>query len=216
MRADEPQDREAKRRLARAGFADDPDGLPFADRERDAVDGFHMSDRAAQEPFPDRKPDAQIVGARDHRRGMIGGRRIALRLGCEQRPGIGVAGIGEYARRLASLDDLSLAHDDHIVGDAADDVEIVGDEQHRHAELRLQVLQQFEDLRLHGDVEGGRRLVGDQKIGTVGERHGDHHPLALSAGELVRIGAKALRRIDDADFGQKLDDPRRRRPRARP
>ena len=74
--------------------------------------------------------------------------------------------------------------------------------------VRLQVLQKFEDLRLHGDVERGRRLIGDQKIGTIGQRHGDHHPLALSAGELMRIGAEPLRRIDDADLGQKLDDPR--------
>ena len=115
--------------------------------------------------------------------------------------------IGEHARRLARLDDLSLPHHDHVVGDAPDDVEVMGDEQHRHAELGLQVLEQLEDLRLHGDVERGRRLVGDQEIGTVGERHGDHHPLALAAGELVGIGAEPLGGIDDADLGQKLDDP---------
>ena len=142
-------------------------------------------------PFPDRKPDAQIVGARDHRRRVIGGRRITLGLRGEERSRIGMAGIGEHARGLPSLDDLSLAHDDHVVGDPPDDVEIMGDEQHRHAELGLQVFQELEDLRLHGDVERGRRLIGDQKIGTIGERHGDHHPLALSARELVRIGAEA-------------------------
>ena len=86
------------------------------------------------------------------------------------------------------------------------DVEVVGDEQHRHAEPGLQVLEQLEDLRLHGDVERGRRLVGDQEIGSIGERHGDHHALALPAGELVRIGAEPLGRVGDADLGQKLDD----------
>ena len=125
-----------------------------------------------------------------------------------------MARIGEHARSFPSLDDFPLTHDDHVVGDAPDDVEVMGDEQHRHAELGLQVFQEFEDLRLHGDVERGRRLIGDQKIGTIGERHGDHHPLALAAGELVRIGAKPLRRIDDADLGQKLDDPRWRDGRA--
>ena len=118
-----------------------------------------------------------------------------------------MAGIGEHARGLAGFDDLSPTHDDHVVGDAPDDIEIVGDEQHRHAEPFLQVLQKLKDLRLHRDVERCRRLVGDQKIGTIGERHGDHYPLALSAGELVRIGAQPLRRIDDADLSQKLDDP---------
>ena len=147
---------------------------------------------------------------------MIGGRRIALGLGGEERARVGMARIGEHARGLSSLDDFSLTHDDHVVGDAPDDVEVMGDEQHRHAELGLQVFQQLQDLRLHGDVERGRRFVGDQKIGTVGERHGDHHPLALAAGELVRIGAGSLRRIGDADFGQKLDDARWRGSRARP
>ena len=109
------------------------------------------------------------------------------------------------------FDDLALLHHDHVVGDAAHDVEVVGDEQHRHADLRLQVLEQLQDLRLHGDVERGRRLVGDQQVGPVGERHGDHHALALAAGKLVRIGAEPLGRIDDADLGQKLDDARFRR-----
>ena len=49
------------------------------------------------------------------------------------------------------------------------------------------VLEQLEDLRLHRDVERGGRLVGDQQVGLVGERHGDHDALALAAGELVRI-----------------------------
>ena len=139
---------------------------------------------------------------------MIGGRRIALGLGGEERAGIGMARIGEYARGLPSLDDFSLAHDDHVVSDAPDDVEVMGDEQHGHAKLGLQVLQEFEDLRLNSDIERGRRLIGDQKIGAIGQRHGDHHPLALSAGELMRIGAKPLCRIDDADLGQKFHDPR--------
>jgi hypothetical protein len=55
----------------------------------------------------------------------------------------------------------------------------VGDEQHGHADLALQRLQELEDLRLDGDVERGRRLVGDQQVRLVGERHGDHDALAL-------------------------------------
>ena len=216
LRPDEPQDRETERGLARAGFADDADRLPLAHGERNAVDRFDISDSAAQKAFADRKPDAQVVGACDGRRGAIGGRRVALRLRCEKRAGIGMARIGEHARGFPCFDDLSVLHHDHIVGDAPDNVEVVGDEQHRHAELGLQVLEQLEDLRLHGDVERGRRLVGDQEVGAIGERHGDHHPLALAAGELVRIGAEPLRGVGDADLGQKLDDSRwRRRARAR-
>jgi hypothetical protein len=80
--------------------------------------------------------------------------------------------------------------------------EIVRDEQHRHAVVPLQRLQQLQDLRLHGDVERGRRLVGDQQFRTVRERHRDHHPLALAAGKLVREGPETFFRLADADFVQ--------------
>ena len=152
-----------------------------------------------------------MVGAR-----RVCRRRFALRLGGEQRLRVGCAGVGEHLGHRARLDDAALLHHDHVVGDAPHDVEIVGDEQERHAELRLQVLEQLQDLRLNGDVERGGRLVGDEKVGTVGERHGDHHALALAARELMRIGAEPLGRIDDADLGQKLDDPRFASAAARP
>jgi hypothetical protein len=54
----------------------------------------------------------------------------------------------------------------------------------------LNVLQELEDLRLHGDVERGW-VVSDQQIGLVGERHRDHHALALPAGKLVRVALQA-------------------------
>ena len=79
----------------------------------------------------------------------------------------------------------------------------------------LHLLQQREDLRLHGDVERGGRLVGDEQVGLVGERHGDHHALALAAGQLVRIAAEPPLRIGDADLGQHLDGARARRLRRR-
>ena len=55
---------------------------------------------------------------------------------------------------------------------------------------RAQAVDEVEDLRLHGDVERGRRLVGDEQLRIAGERHGDHHALALAAGELVRIAVE--------------------------
>ena len=112
---------------------------------------------------------------------------------------------------VALLDDLAVLHHADPVGDLAHDAEVVGDEQKRHAEPLLQVLQQREDLRLHGDVERRGRLVGDQQIGLVGERHRDHHALALAAGKLVRIALEPALRIADADLGQHLDDARARR-----
>ena len=102
---------------------------------------------------------------------------------------------GAAARRTrldrAVLDDLAVLHHADPLRDLAHDAEVVGDEQKRHAEPRLDVFQQRDDLRLHGDVERRGRLVGNQQIGLVGERHGDHDALALAAGELVRIALQA-------------------------
>ena len=78
-------------------------------------------------------------------------------------------------------------HDDDLVGHVGDDAEVVGDDDDRGAELALEVLEQVEDLRLHGDVEGRGRLVGDEQARVVHQGHRDHHALAHAAGELVRV-----------------------------
>ena len=69
----------------------------------------------------------------------------------------------------------------------------------------LQVLQQVEDLRLHGHVERGGRLVGDQQLRVVDQRHRDHRALAHAAGELVRVVVDAAVRLRDADPVEHLD-----------
>ena len=58
-------------------------------------------------------------------------------------------------------------------------------------------LEQLQDLGLGGDVERGGRLVGDQQLGLVDERHRDHRPLAHPAGELVRV-------VVDAPLGLRM------------
>ena len=63
----------------------------------------------------------------------------------------------------------------------------------RHPELVAQPRDQREDLRLHGHVERGRRLVGDQQPRLVRQRHRDHRALAHAARELVRVGVDAPR-----------------------
>ena len=69
----------------------------------------------------------------------------------------------------------------------------------------LQLAHQVEDLRLDGDVERRRRLVGDQHLGIARQRHGDHDALAHAARQLVRIGVRALLRLGDVDAAQHLD-----------
>ena len=210
-RRDQPQNGETERRLARAGFADDAERLALAQFNADAVDRLDVPDDLAQHAALDRKPDLQIFRLDDDGRVRARRRRIRLRLGREQRARIGMFGRGEHALHLALLDDLAALHDADPVGELAHDAEVVRDEQHRHAERGLRVLQQLQNLRLHRDVERGGRLVGDQQVGLVGERHRDHHALALAAGQLMRIAAEPSGRIGNADLVEQFDDARARR-----
>ena len=88
-------------------------------------------------------------------------------------------------------------HDRDAIGGLGDDAEIVRDEQQRQIELLLHLAQQVEDLRLHRDVERGRRLVGDDERRAAGERDRDHHALPHAARQLMRIVVDASLRVGD-------------------
>ncbi len=64
--------------------------------------------------------------------------------------------------------------------------------------LRFQIEHQVENLCLDRHIQSGCRLVGDKQRWVAGKRHGDHHTLAHTAGELVRVVAHTLARIGDA------------------
>ena len=191
-----------ERRFARAGFADDAERLALVQFNANAVAGLDVADHLAQHAAGEREPDFDVIGIQHHRRGGLQRRRIGLWLGGEQRLGVGVLGCREHARYRALFDDLAVLHHADAVGELAHDAEVVGDEQKRHAEPLLDVLQQRDELGLHRDIERGGRLVGDQEIGLVGERHGDHDALALAARELMRIAVEPRLRIGNADLGQ--------------
>ena len=70
----------------------------------------------------------------------------------------------------------------------------MGDEQEGQAPLGLQVLEQVEDLRLHGDVERRDRLVADNEFRVERERASDADALPLAAGEGMRVA------VEEADI----------------
>ena len=74
----------------------------------------------------------------------------------------------------------------------------------------LHVAQQLEDLRLHGDVERGRRLVGDDERRPAGQRDRDHHALPHAARQLMRVVVDALFGVGDAHRAQQVDGARAR------
>ena len=84
-------------------------------------------------------------------------------------------------------------HDRDAVRDLPDDREVVGDEEVGDPELALEVPEQVEDLGLDRDVERRDRLVADDQLRPQRDRPGDPDPLALAAGELVRVAVVVLR-----------------------
>ena len=68
-----------------------------------------------------------------------------------------------------------------------------------------QVVEQVEHLRLHGHVERGRRLVGDQELRVARERDRDHHALAHAARVAVRVVVEPLGGVRDPHLLEQLD-----------
>lgn len=108
-----------------------------------------------------------------------------------QGPGVRGARRGEHGPRRPRLLDGAVLQDDDLVRPGGRDREIVGDQQDPDAELAPQIVQQVQDLLLHGHVQGGGRFVRDQQPRPGKDRERDEHPLQLPAGELMR------ERVDD-------------------
>ena len=108
----------------------------------------------------------------------------------QQAAGVRMVLAVEHADGVAVLDDPPGVHHVDPLGEPGDDAEVVGDEHDGEVAVALHVGEHVEDLGLDRHVEGGRRLVGDQQLGIVGERHRDHHPLAHPA-RTARAGRTA-------------------------
>ena len=106
------------------------------------------------------------------------------------------------------LDDLAGIHHVDPIGVARHHAQIVGDDDEGDAEAPGQILHQFENLRLDRHVERRRRLVGDDQLGLAAQRHGDHHPLAHAAAEMVGILFQPPLGIGNSDHAQQLHRPR--------
>jgi hypothetical protein len=82
---------------------------------------------------------------------------------------------------------------------------VVRDDQHGHAEFGVGLLQRAEHLGRGGRVEFAGRLVGEQYLGLVGERHRNSGPLLLAAGHLV---GPALQAVGQAEQFEQLSRAR--------
>ena len=118
-----------------------------------------------------------------------------------------MVGIGVELVDRGVLHDLAAVHDQHPVDQAGNHPEVVGDPDDRHAQLGPEVLHQFENLGLDGDVQGRRGLIGHQDPRITGQGDGDHHPLTHPSRQLVRIAAQPVLGRWDAHKLQQLEGP---------
>ncbi|MCY1431059.1 hypothetical protein D9M71_470200 [compost metagenome] len=180
LAAEQTQDRQAEGGFARAAFANDSQGLPLRQAEVDAVHRLDVIDGAPQQAFFDREPDAQVFDLQHRLACRVAG-RTAAGLGAEQHLRVRVLRAVEQSLAVGLFDDAAALHHAHPVSNALDQVEVMTDEQQGHPQARLQRLEQFENLQLHGDVQRRGRLVGNQQLRLVGQGHGNHYPLPLAA-----------------------------------
>ncbi len=176
---DQAQQRKTQRGLPGSAFPDNADRMPLFNVERNVIDGPDMIDSAPEQPFFYREINLQISARRDVGDGCILADGKSLWLRIEEHTGILMAGAEEYLLGRIGFDDLPVRHHADILRHFTDDAKIMGDQQDCHAETLLQVRQKFQNLRLNGHVESGCRLVRDQQLRLIGERHGDHDPLSL-------------------------------------
>ena len=104
----------------------------------------------------------------------------------------------------AAFHDLAVVHDHDFLRQVGDHAQVMGDDNNRHIEFLLQILQQLQDLCLDRNVQGGRWLVRDQQRRPADQGHSDHGPLPQAPGKLERVRLQGFCRIGKSDELQHL------------
>ena len=125
----------------------------------------------------------------------------------QQALGVGVTVMGKQVFHPGLFHRPPTIEHHHAVGDLGNDSQVVGHEYDRRAEAIAKFVQQRQNLRLHGYIEVGGRLIGDKHLGIGQQGHGDHHPLAHAPGEFMRIHAQALFRTGNMHCLESFDGP---------
>ena len=108
--------------------------------------------------------------------------RIGVTVGPEQGLGIGC------------LDDKPLLHHRDPAAEFGQHCQIMRDQHQRHVTFLDQPAHQIENACLRRHIQRRRRLVGDQQCRLQRDGLRDHHPLALAAGQFMRIAVQPVTR----------------------
>ena len=125
---------------------------------------------------------------------------------CEQLQGVGVLGIFKDFGAATALHDLPGKHDRDIVRSFVHKQQVVGDQKHRCTGFAAKIPDQTDNLLLNNGIQRCGRFVCNQQRGFANQRHGDQHPLAHAARQLMRKGAEPFtpaRNLNAVKHGQR-------------
>ena len=105
----------------------------------------------------------------------------------------------------SEFDDLPRIKHGDSVRNVCDNAEVVSDEHDGIIELFLQILDEFEDLCLNGDVKSSCRLIADENLRLTRKRDCDDYTLTHAARILEGIVVIAVFRIGNAHLLHKFD-----------
>ena len=108
----------------------------------------------------------------------------------------GALRVGEDLGGRPLLHDAARVDDRDAVADLLRHGERMGDDDHRHAEAGVDLLEELEDRDRRARVERARGLVAQHDLGVVGQRAGDGDALLLAAGELAGIAVGLVGELD--------------------
>ena len=112
---------------------------------------------------------------------------INTRNGRQQRLRIRMQRIAVNHLGRGVLDNAAQIHHGQVIADVFDHGQIVGDEQVCQMQFVLKVLQEIDDLRLNGNIQGTDRFVTHNEFRRQGQSSGNTDPLPLTTGKFVRI-----------------------------
>ena len=126
----------------------------------------------------------------------------ALRDAADQPDGVGMPRLAQDLLRRALLDQRAGVQHAHAVAHAGDHAEVVGDEEHRGAELRRRAATRSSTSAC---TVASSAVVGSSstsRVGSVRERHRDHDALLHAARELVGVAVHDPGRVGDLHLAQ--------------
>ena len=93
----------------------------------------------------------------------------------------------EYLIGISLLHQNAPLHHRHPAAQLPHHIQVMGDKQHGHTALPVQLFQHFQNLGLNGHIQCRGRLVQQQQLGPVHDSRRDHSPLEHTAGKLMGV-----------------------------